>query len=99
MEILCHQINNGSSTHMSPPHLSGAKKSFDFWRSRTTTPRRLRTEWGMALDSDAAETFWERFLATYRFRRRFGRQVWWASFRCAIRAAWGDGTDQGREGN
>jgi hypothetical protein len=29
---------------------------------------------------DAAETFWQRFLATYRFRRRFGRENWWAHF-------------------
>jgi hypothetical protein len=43
-------------------------------------------------DGDA-ETFWQRFLATYRFRRRFGRESWWASFRGAIRAAWGDGAD------
>src|SRR5262245_2293004 len=26
----------------------------------------------------ATETFWQRFLATYRFRRRFGRESWWA---------------------
>ena len=48
--------------------------------------------------TDAAETFWQRFIATYRFRRRFGRESWWASFRGAIRAAWGDGSAQGREG-
>jgi len=48
--------------------------------------------------TDAAETFWQRFLATYRFRRRFGRESWWASFRGAIQAASGDGSDQGREG-
>ena len=36
----------------------------------------------------ATENFWQRFLATYRFRRRFGRESWWASFRVAIRAAW-----------
>jgi hypothetical protein len=41
-----------------------------------------------AVKPDAAETFWQRFLATYRFRRRFGRENWWASFRGAIRAAW-----------
>jgi hypothetical protein len=38
--------------------------------------------------ADAAETFWQRFLATYRFRRNFGRESWWASFWGAIRAAW-----------
>ena len=27
-----------------------------------------------------AETFWQRFFATYRFRRNFGRESWWASF-------------------
>jgi hypothetical protein len=41
----------------------------------------------LAVKPDAAETFWQRFLATYRFRRRFGRENWWASFRGAIRAA------------
>src|SRR5262245_40778859 len=51
---------------------------------------------GAMAATDAAETFWQRFLATYRFRRRFGRESWWASFRGAIRAAWGDGSDQGR---
>ena len=25
----------------------------------------------------AEETFWQRFLATYRFRRNFGRERWW----------------------
>ena len=27
------------------------------------------------------------------------RESWWASFRGAIRAAWGDGPEQGREGD
>jgi hypothetical protein len=35
----------------------------------------------------SAETFWRRFLATYRFRRNFGRESWWRSFWGAIRAA------------
>jgi hypothetical protein len=52
---------------------------------------------GTGGEPDAAETFWQRFLATYRFRRRFGRESWWASFRGAVRAAWGDGFDQGRK--
>jgi hypothetical protein len=26
------------------------------------------------------ESFWQRFLAIYRFRRQFGRESWWASF-------------------
>jgi hypothetical protein len=33
------------------------------------------------------ETFWQRFLATYRFRRNFGRERWWSSFWGTIRAA------------
>src|SRR5262245_52047097 len=101
MGILCHQISDGSSTHMSPPPLSDAKKSFGFWRWRTTPPGRLRKEWGMGTggEADATENFWQRFLATYRFRRRFGRESWWASFRGAMQAAWGDGSDQGREGD
>jgi hypothetical protein len=28
----------------------------------------------------APETFWQRFWATYRFRRNFGRERWWHSF-------------------
>ena len=44
----------------------------------------------MAVKPDDAETFWGRLLATYRFRRNFGRESWWASFRGAIRAAWRD---------
>src|SRR5262245_19705930 len=99
MGILCHQISDGSSTHMLPLPLSDAKKSFDFWRWRTTPPRRLRKEWGQLPVTDATETFWQRFWATYRFRRNFGRESWWASFRGAIRAAWCDGPDQGREGD
>jgi hypothetical protein len=46
---------------------------------------------GTGGEPDATENFWQRFLATYRFRRRFGRESWWASFRGAIRAACGDG--------
>jgi hypothetical protein len=52
----------------------------------------------MAVKPEAEETFWQRFLATYCFRRGFGRESWWASFRGAIRAAWGDGPDQVGEG-
>jgi hypothetical protein len=37
------------------------------------------------MDEDGA---WRRFWATYRFRRNFGRESWWASFRGAILAAW-----------
>ena len=51
----------------------------------------LGTGGGLMGESGAAETFWERFLATYRFRRNFGRESWWRSFWGAIRAAWGDG--------
>jgi hypothetical protein len=29
---------------------------------------------------EAAETFWQRFWATYKFRRNFGREGWWHSF-------------------
>jgi hypothetical protein len=29
---------------------------------------------------EAAETFWQRFWATYKFRRNFGREGWWRSF-------------------
>ena len=39
---------------------------------------------------DAAETFWQRFWATYRFRQNFGRERWWHSFWGAIRATWID---------
>ena len=35
-------------------------------------------------------TFWQRFWATYQFRRNFGRESWWRSFLGAIRAAWRD---------
>src|SRR5262245_57542293 len=57
--------------------------------SRSPVRRRWRGGQGtLAVKADAAETFWQRFLATYRFRRRFGREIWWASFRGAIRAAW-----------
>jgi len=47
----------------------------------------------------APETFWQRFWATYRFRRNFGRERWWHSFWGAIRAAWRDRPDQDREGD
>jgi len=47
----------------------------------------------------APETFWQRFWATYRFRRNFGRERWWYSFWGAIRAAWRDRPDQDREGD
>jgi hypothetical protein len=43
----------------------------------------------MAVMPDAAETFWQRFLETYRFRRNFGRESSWTSFWGAMRAAWG----------
>jgi hypothetical protein len=39
-------------------------------------------------ESGAAETFWERYLAHYRFYRLFGRWGRWTSFWRAIRAAW-----------
>ena len=35
------------------------------------------------------DSFWQRFFGTYRFCRNFGRESWWASFRGAVRAAWG----------
>src|SRR5262245_60585627 len=41
-----------------------------------------------------AGPFWERFLATYRFRRKFGRESWWDSFWDAIRAAWQRSDDE-----
>jgi hypothetical protein len=47
----------------------------------------------MAVKPDA-ETFWQRFLATYRFRRSFGRERWWASFWGAVGAAWRDRPDK-----
>jgi hypothetical protein len=37
--------------------------------------------------SGGAETFWERYLAQYRFRRLWGESQWEA-FRHAIKAAW-----------
>jgi hypothetical protein len=60
--------------------------------------RRLGRE-AVAVKPDAAETFWQRFWATYQFRRNFGRESWWHSFWGAIRAAWGNGPDKGREGD
>ena len=38
-------------------------------------------------NSGAAETFLERYLAQYQFRRNFGRMGWWSSFWGALRAA------------
>ena len=35
------------------------------------------------------DSFWQRFFGTYRFCQNFGRESWWASFRGAVRAAWG----------
>jgi hypothetical protein len=41
------------------------------------------------MDKDgAAETFWERYLTQYRFRRNFGNEGRWASFWGALQAAW-----------
>ena len=51
--------------------------------------RRLGRE-AVAVKPDAAETFWQRFWATYLFRRNFGREGWWRSYLGAIRAAWRD---------
>jgi hypothetical protein len=34
----------------------------------------------VAVKPDAAETFWQRFWATYQFRQNFGRENWWHSF-------------------
>jgi hypothetical protein len=48
----------------------------------------------MAMRPDAAESFWQRFWATYRFRRKFGRENWWASFWGAIRATWERSDDE-----
>jgi hypothetical protein len=36
----------------------------------------------------AAETFWERYLAQYRFRRLFGKESRWRSLWSAIVVAW-----------
>src|SRR4051812_16659077 len=33
----------------------------------------------LAVKPDAAETFCQYFLVTYRFRRSFGRESWWTS--------------------
>src|SRR6267154_70205 len=46
--ICCHQTSDGSSTHMLSPPLSGAKKSFNFWSSRPTPPRRRERAGGRA---------------------------------------------------
>jgi hypothetical protein len=59
--------------------------------------REAEEDWGkgeMAVKPDAAETRWQRFWATYRFRRNFGRESWWASFWGAVRAAWRDGRER-----
>jgi len=47
--------------------------------------RKAEEDW--LVKPDAAETFWQRFWATYRFRRNLGREGWWHSFLGAIRAA------------
>jgi hypothetical protein len=36
----------------------------------------------------AAETFWERYLANYRFRRLFGKEGRWSAFLGALQVAW-----------
>jgi hypothetical protein len=39
--------------------------------------------------SDTAETFWERFIASYRFNRAFGELGRWQAFVLAVRKTLG----------